>query len=189
MDHYVRDQKLAGVSFDVFDSSGKKVDTITTNKDGNALTKLLPEGKYTVKEVNSLDGYFINDTEYIYEVKGLKVTSKDSNGSEVITNTMAQSIQIDKVDSVTGKKITNLNGAVFSLWDSVVNGNKLAQITCDSNSQEIIFTGLLPDTKYYLQEDNAPDGYIVTNSNRIEITTTNNGEKGNPVKVVYELEK
>ena len=188
VDHYVRDQKLAGVSFDVFDSSGKKVDTITTNKDGNALTKLLPEGKYTVKEVNSLDGYFINDTEYIYEVKGLKVTSKDSNGSEVITNTMAQSIQIDKVDSVTGKKITNLNGAVFSLWDSVVNGNKLAQITCDSNSQEIIFTGLLPDTKYYLQEDNAPDGYIVTNSNRIEITTTNNGEKGNPVKVVYELE-
>ena len=43
--------KLKGVKFNVINTQGKTVDTITTGSDGTATTKFLPVGTYTLKEL------------------------------------------------------------------------------------------------------------------------------------------
>lgn len=187
VDHYQKDKKLSGVTFEIRDSNGKVVDTITTGKDGTALSKLLPEGTYTVKETSTLGNYFLNENVYTFTVESLKVTSKDDNGNKEITNVLKQSIEVNKINSKTDKEITNLDGAVFSLWDSKTGGKQIDKIVCNSDTKEIVFTNLQPDTTYYLQEDNPPNGYVIINTERIEIKTTNNGVSGNPTKVVYKL--
>jgi uncharacterized surface anchored protein len=69
---------LDGVVFEVFDASGKVVATLTTDKDGIAITDWLDYGDYTVKEKTAKDGYVpdetvheiqIRDHEKVYELK------------------------------------------------------------------------------------------------------------------------
>lgn len=187
VDHYQTSKKLSDVTFEIRDSSNTVVDTITTGKDGTALSKLLPEGTYTVRETKTIDDYFLNENVYTFTVEALKVTSKDDKNNEKITNVLKQSIEVNKINSKTGKEITNLDGAVFSLWDSKTGGKQIDKIVCNSDTKEIVFTNLQPDTTYYLQEDNPPNGYVIINTERIKIETTNNGEKDNPTKVVYKL--
>ena len=56
----------------MFNESGILVDTIKTNKNGVARTKLLPAGIYT-KEKSTNNDYFLNDTLYgPYTVEALK---------------------------------------------------------------------------------------------------------------------
>ncbi|MCI8547554.1 MAG: hypothetical protein HFJ38_01555, partial [Bacilli bacterium] len=45
-----------GISFDIYDSNNNLIDTITTDKEGNAKIKL-PYGKYKVKQRNTNTGY------------------------------------------------------------------------------------------------------------------------------------
>lgn len=60
---------LENVEFEVYDVNGKIVDTLTTDEDGTALTKLLPKGKYIIKEKKSADGYLLDDNPYSVEIK------------------------------------------------------------------------------------------------------------------------
>ena len=60
----------------MFNESGILVDTIKTNKNGVARTKLLPAGEYTLKEKSTNNDYFLNDTLYgPYTVEALKAVS------------------------------------------------------------------------------------------------------------------
>ncbi|MFQ7171072.1 MAG: prealbumin-like fold domain-containing protein [Thomasclavelia ramosa] len=78
VDHYDKTKKLADDVFEVFNESGILVDTIKTNKNGVARTKLLPAGEYTLKEKSTNNDYFLNDTLYgPYTVEALKVTGTD----------------------------------------------------------------------------------------------------------------
>jgi LPXTG-motif cell wall-anchored protein len=60
---------LEGVVFDVFDSDGKIVATITTDKDGIAITDPLDYGDYTVKEKTALTGYVLDETVYEIQIR------------------------------------------------------------------------------------------------------------------------
>jgi LPXTG-motif cell wall-anchored protein len=53
---------LEGVVFEVFDSDGKVVATLTTDKDGIAVTDWLDYGDYTVKEKTAKEGYVLDET-------------------------------------------------------------------------------------------------------------------------------
>lgn len=54
----------ANISFDIFDSKGKLLDTITTNEEGVA-SIILPYGKYKIVQRNTTVGYTINDEKNI----------------------------------------------------------------------------------------------------------------------------
>lgn len=69
------------ISFDIYNTDNEKINTITTNNQGNA-TITLPYGTYTIKQVNTTDGYYktndievsINDTNsIIYEINDKKI--------------------------------------------------------------------------------------------------------------------
>lgn len=174
VDHYDKTKKLADVVFEVFNESGILVDTIKTNKNGVARTKLLPAGEYTLKEKSTNNDYFLNDTLYgPYTVEALKVTGTD--GKIEITNMMKQSFKVIKKDSHTGKEIDKLDGTTFSLYDAQTDGNLVATATYQKD-KGIVFDNLRPNTTYYLQEDISPNGYVIKDSNRIKVTTKTNGE-------------
>lgn len=174
VDHYDKTKKLADVVFEVFNESGILVDTIKTNKNGVARTKLLPAGEYTLKEKSTNNDYFLNDTLYgPYTVEALKVTGTD--GKIEITNMMKQSLKVIKKDSHTGKEIDKLDGTTFSLYDAQTDGNLVATATYQKD-KGIVFDNLRPNTTYYLQEDISPNGYVIKDSNRIKVTTKTNGE-------------
>lgn len=59
---------LSNVTFEVFDSSNNKVDEITTNSEGKAITKELLKGKYTVKEKEKSEYYLLNTDVYNAEI-------------------------------------------------------------------------------------------------------------------------
>jgi uncharacterized surface anchored protein len=60
---------LKGVVFEVFDMDGKVVATITTDKNGEAVTDWLDYGDYTVKEKTAKKGYVLDETVHEIQVR------------------------------------------------------------------------------------------------------------------------
>ena len=60
---------LDGVVFEVFDKDGKIVSTITTDKDGIAITEDLEYGDYTLKEKTAKDGYILDETVHEIQIR------------------------------------------------------------------------------------------------------------------------
>ena len=59
---------LEGVTFEIYDYDGKLVDTISTNKEGTAISKKLEKGKYKVKEVATNEWYILDENYYVAEI-------------------------------------------------------------------------------------------------------------------------
>ena len=53
---------LEGAVFEVYDKAGNVVDTIVSDYNGRAVSKFLPLGRYTIREVQAPDYYSINPT-------------------------------------------------------------------------------------------------------------------------------
>ena len=53
---------LEGAVFEIYDKAGNVVDTIRSDSRGRAVSKLLPLGRYTVREVTAPDYYAVNPT-------------------------------------------------------------------------------------------------------------------------------
>ncbi len=60
---------LENVKFEVYDANKNLVDTITTDKNGIAITKKLDKGTYTLKEVETAEWYLLNTEEFETEIK------------------------------------------------------------------------------------------------------------------------
>lgn len=73
---------IFNVVFELKDKQGDVVETLTTNKLGEALSCKLEKGKYTVKEIRANENYQLDTTEYIVEIKeneeivNLQITNK-----------------------------------------------------------------------------------------------------------------
>ena len=53
---------LQGAVFEIYDKAGNTVDTIRTDRNGRAVSKLLPLGRYTIREVSAPSYYSVNPT-------------------------------------------------------------------------------------------------------------------------------
>ena len=53
---------LEDAVFEIYDKAGNKVDTIRTDRNGRAISKLLPLSRYTIREVQAPDYYAVNPT-------------------------------------------------------------------------------------------------------------------------------
>ena len=66
----VKGSRLENAKFEVYDENNNLVDTLLTDKNGEATTKELLKGKYTLKEVESPDYYILTDE--IFEAEIIK---------------------------------------------------------------------------------------------------------------------
>ena len=167
--------KLENVKFEIFRelddgtySSLQK--TITTDVQGIAVSPLLPEGEYYLKEINTPESYFSDDDMHgPYRVEAQKVNEASQYQ---ITNKKKQSIQVIKKDSKTNNPISDkqMEGTQFNLY----LGDKLIATATYQTDTGIYFGDLLPNTTYQLQEVKAPNGYVL-DENKIPFTTNIDG--------------
>ena len=141
---------LAGVTYRLYDSAGKKVADVTTGTDGKAVFKDLSQGKYSYQEISAPSGYVVDNTKY-----QITITATALNITQKRTNTPAKaSIEIIKVDA---DHKTPLQGAGFRLYDA--SNKQVAEGYTDA-SGKLTFSGLRLGN-YTYKEFKAPDGYVL----------------------------
>ena len=153
---------LAGVTYRLYDSAGKKVADVTTGADGKAVFKDLSQGKYSYQEISAPSGYVVDNTKYQITISAtaLNITAKRTNARA------KGSLTINKVDAETGKALA---GVTYRLYDSA--GKKVADAITSADGKAVFKD--LPQGKYSYQEISAPSGYVVDNTKyQITITAT-----------------
>lgn len=165
------------------------VKTVTTNKNGEAVIKDLPLGKYRVKETKAPSGFVLNP-----DIQEVSFIYKDQNTPEIeeklVFSNERQKVElsVEKQDAETGKV---LKGATFGLYnkEAISSGDKVI-VKADTLLQEIIsnekgkaaFTLDLPLGRYYVKELQAPAGYV-SSDEILEFDATYQGQDVKTIKL------
>lgn len=163
-------EKLADAEFEIKDINNKLLAKAKTNRDGKITIRRLPAGnKYYVKEIKAPKGYLLDTKDYEFEIS--------ENGKVTGTTTF-----INKKSEIILKKMSKdtrdyLEGAKFKLKDS--HDKTIKDVESDRRG-EIIIEGLEPGD-YYLEEYEAPEGYLI-NEKAFKFTVTQDGKlKGDDI--------
>ena len=144
---------IEGVKFNILDSKGKVLTTVTTDKDGKAEVKDLLKGKYYYQEIEAPAFYEFSDKKIKFEINTNNEVIKQTVTNKKITGT----IQITKVDDAKQP----VEGVVFEIKDE--QGKLVDTIKTDKNgiavSNEPLVKGI-----YTYQEISAPEEYIMDTS-------------------------
>ena len=169
---------LAGVTYRLYDSTGKKVADATTGADGKAVFADLPQGKYSYQEISAPSGYVVDNTKY-----QITITATVLNITHKRTNALAKgSITVRKVVA-TG---VPLAGAELLLETSADGKTctEVGRVTTD-NTGVAKWSDLKVGAQYRITETKAPAGYTLlteplftgmldSNNRDITITACNN---------------
>ena len=161
---------LEGAEFTLYDSNGNVVKAALTDKNGSITFKNLIYGKYIIKETKAPIGFAIDKTGYpidITENGKTYVVSNEDTGKFFINKPSKGKLHITKVDVSNGKLLPNCGVAVYD-----ENGNAVVKGKTDKNGV-IEFT--LSYGKYYYQEFEAPEGYLI-NEEKYYFEIKENGE-------------
>jgi len=163
------DIKLDGVVYEIYASEdivssdgqtlyykqGDLVDILTTDKNGYAISKKLPLGKYHAIERETKDDYVLDIREHHFEL-----TEKDNRTAivseklEVYNYLKKGKLEFTKTDLVDGTPIPNVEISVYTEDDKLIfNG------LTDENGMIIIEN--LKVGKYYILEKNPVTGYLL----------------------------
>ncbi|MRD41160.1 choice-of-anchor A family protein [Bacillus thuringiensis] len=172
-------QLLPGAKFDVIDKDGNVVETIVTGDKGEALSKQLPVGSYTLKEVEAPKGYELSSSSVSVDVKANKVVTVDVVNKKIPEKITGQ-FEIVKVDAEDKTKV--LSDAEFEVYK---DSKKVDTLRTDKTGK-VISQKLEPGT-YTLKETKAPQGYkllkeeieVVVEANKVvEVQVENAKELG-----------
>ncbi|MES5887569.1 MULTISPECIES: SpaA isopeptide-forming pilin-related protein [unclassified Bacillus cereus group] len=144
-------QLLPGAKFDVIDKDGKVVETIVTDDKGEALSKRLPVGSYTLKEVEAPKGYELSSSSVSVDVEANKVLTVDVVNKKIPEKVTGQ-FEIVKVDTEDKTKV--LSDAEFEVYK---DGKKVDTLRTDKTGK--VVSQKLEPGKYTLKETKAPQGY------------------------------
>ena len=140
---------LPGAVYEIRDADGLLYDSMTTDRDGYALSKDLPAGKYYVQEAFPPAGYVLTDD--VFEVR----LRPEDKATLVFEKTNAPNRAVLKKTDVTdgkpvpGARIRILNGAGETVFDGV------------TGEDGTIVLDRLPAGTYTFAETQAPSGYAL----------------------------
>ncbi|MGX5386450.1 MSCRAMM family protein [Bacillus thuringiensis] len=172
-------QLLPGAKFDVIDKDGKVVETIVTDDKGEALSKQLPVGSYTLKEVEAPKGYELSSSSVSVDVEANKVVTVDVVNKKIPEKVTGQ-FEIVKVDAEDKMKV--LSDAEFEVYK---DGKKVDTLRTDKTGK--VVSQKLEPGKYTLKETKAPQGYkllkeeieVIVEANKVvEVQVENAKELG-----------
>lgn len=165
------------------------VKTVTTDKNGEAVIKDLPLGKYRVKETKAPAGFVLNpDSQEVSLIYKDQNTPEIEEKLEFSNERQKVELSVEKQDAETGKA---LKGATFGLYnkEAISSGDKVI-VKADTLLQEITsnekgkaaFTLDLPLGRYYVKELQAPAGYV-SSDEILEFDATYQGQDVKTIKL------
>ncbi|MHA4042613.1 MSCRAMM family protein [Bacillus cereus] len=144
-------KKLVGAKFKIEDLNGKIVGELVTNEEGEAISKDLPIGNYTLVEKEAPKGYELSKDKIAVKVeKDAEVEIKIEN--KKLPDPMGK-MKLVKVD--ISDKNKKLAGAKFKIED--LNGKIVGELV--TNEEGEVISKDLPIGNYTLVEVEAPKGY------------------------------
>lgn len=147
-------EKIEGVKFELYNHTGREfalVEEYVTDKNGEILIENLPYGKYQLIESETLENYVLDKTpiDFFIQEDGktveLSMTNEKKKGD----------LQITKTDVATGELLPD---AGFTIWAEDKKTEIIKGVT-DENG--VAYFKELPYGKYFYQEHNAPEGYVI----------------------------
>lgn len=142
---------LAGAVFEVKNSAGHVVGTLTSDAKGHAELKDLPFDMYRVAETKAPEGYQIVRTPYY-----LPVSSQAPHATVGVVNMKARGVMnLVKKDAQTGQLLAD---AEFAIYDQA---DQLVKTVTTGKDGRVRVAGLSLDEVYTVVETRAPAGYQV----------------------------
>ena len=118
---------LAGATFKVTTAEGTLIGEVTSNQNGYATLDNLGPGAYIVSEIKGPDGFILDNTPHTVVVK------KNETATVEIANTPMSTLEIRKVDSVTGKPLSGITFEVEKL-----SGERIGTFVTDATGRIIV---------------------------------------------------
>lgn len=152
-----------GITFVLKDSSGKVVQTVSTDKDGKFEFKNVLPGTYTVWET-------VTDTDFELPKGAIKTITVKPNSLPIDLGDGADIVNIPKSGTFEGKKVDaktkeGLKGGEYSIYTKD-NGtcNLDNPIETMVSNDEGLFSKDLAEGEYCVQETKAPNGYYLNDT-------------------------
>ncbi|HEF1904551.1 TPA: choice-of-anchor A family protein [Bacillus cereus] len=146
-----KNKKLAGAKFHIEDPKGKIVGELVTNEEGEAISKDLPIGNYTLVEVEAPKGYELLKEKITVKLEKDAVV-EIKIGNKKLPDPMGK-MKLVKVD--ISDKNKKLAGAKFKIEDS--KGKIVGELV--TNEEGEVISKDLPIGNYTVVEVEAPKGY------------------------------
>ena len=159
----------------------KRVGTYNLKADGTLTVENLPMGKYYLKELTTIDGAVLDQTEHevVFEQKDTKTKVYTVNLNIENETTC---IEISKTD-ITGEK--ELIGAKLSVIDE--NNEVIDSWTSTEKTHKI--EGLKVGETYTLKEEIAPNGYVKATEIKFTVNNTADIQKVTMIDKIVEMTK
>ncbi|MBR1985101.1 MAG: hypothetical protein IKA31_05095, partial [Clostridia bacterium] len=176
--------KLKGIEFNVLDESGNVVDTLITDENGEAVSKLLRVNqKYTLQEIKTLENYVLNEETKVVTLQPAEITSVTFENEKIkgyiqVTKTSAEDNKYSELP-----KGSPLADVKFEVYDA--ENNLVDTITTDKEGKAItkeLLKGCykikeITSAKYYLLNTKIYDAEIKEHQEIVNVEITNESEK------------
>lgn len=176
--------RIPNVVFQIKDEKNNIVDTIKTDKNGEAISKKLPiDQKYTILEISTGKEYVLNAETITVTLTEDEITDVHFENEKIKGN-----VEITKIDKKTNER---LNGATFGIYDE--DNNEVDRIVTDNQGKGI--SKLLPYGKYFVKEIDTGSKYYLLNTEKYEFEISKNKQiisltiENEPVDITVEVEK
>ena len=139
---------LEDAVFEIYDKAGNKVDTIRTDRNGRAISKLLPLSRYTIREVQAPDYYAVNPTvmtaylEYEGQIVTFEVENESVSTGVNIKKTGYAEVMPGQPIKYTFSKIGNTSSVALNsfYWRDTLPGQvKLGKIVTGTYNQQLSY--------------------------------------------------
>lgn len=158
---------LPGVKFKHTNPDGTE-NELVTDANGEIVLKALKRGIHKLVEIDTISGYILNDSEFVFEVTNDNVVVSRTNSAVNMyyeDRNRDGYLAVGNLPKNYSFKITKVNnhgalleGAEFTLYSDAGATNAIQTVTTDAQGSAT-FTDLVPGVKYYYKETKAPDGY------------------------------
>ena len=148
-------ESLNGIKFCLYSKNDEEIKCGKTNNNGILEFNNLELGSYYIKEVETLDGYILDDSKYNIELKYKDQYTPVVEYETLIENKLKKgTLEFTKTDFSESKTLPNTLIEIYTEDDKLIFSKRT-----DENGKIIIKD--LPIGKYYILESEAPVGYLL----------------------------